>query len=338
VIGSDAALGAELWRRANELGCCGPDRGLLSLLREDAAIYHGRGTVDAERLRAFVLECVTRAGLAQEALPYILEELETGTDPYPVAAAARAARHLTARPPETAALLSHAMERIRHLDQFVCLDRYPAPPDAGTVSAVSELRETLAIIGHADGPASPTAAEAVPTRQAVASLHELEFQDQDGDRRTFGQHFADRVSLLAFFYTRCMNPNKCSLTITKLGLIHELVSGSGAVVAGITYDPAYDLPERLHRYGADRGVRFGPDCHLLRTTGAFAPVRDALQLGVGYGTATVNRHRVELVLIDAAGNPLDLKPRRLWDEREVANQVLAAVDGARSSVPPRRPG
>jgi cytochrome oxidase Cu insertion factor (SCO1/SenC/PrrC family) len=324
VTTSDAMLGAELERRSRESGCCGPDRGLLSLLREDATIYGDRGTVEAERLRAFVMECVTRAGLAQDALPYILEELETGTDPYPVAAAARAVRHLTALPLETAALLIRAIERIRHADEFVCLDRYPAPQDTSTTSALMELRETLAVISREGSLTSRTAAEALPTRQAVASLRDVELEDQDGNRCTFGRRFGGRVSLLAFFYTRCMNPDKCSRTVSKLGAVHELVSGSGAVVAGITYDPAYDLPERLRRYGSDRGVRFGPNCYLLRTTGSFAPVRDALQLRVGYGTATVNRHRVELLLINAAGNAVDFKVRRLWDERDVADQVLAA--------------
>src|SRR6185312_15955806 len=68
---SDAVLGADLMRRATESDCCGgPDRDLLTLLREDASIYAGRGAIEAERLRAFVMECVSRAGLAPEALPF----------------------------------------------------------------------------------------------------------------------------------------------------------------------------------------------------------------------------------------------------------------------------
>ena len=45
----------------------------------------------------------------------------------------------------------------------------------------------------------------------------MELEDQDGARVTFGEFFAGKPSVVAFFYTRCDNPNKCSLTITKLG-------------------------------------------------------------------------------------------------------------------------
>ena len=80
--------------------------------------------------------------------------------------------------------------------------------------------------------------------------------------------------MVAFFYTRCDNPNKCSLTITKLGRLQRRLADLGLdgriQTAAITYDPEFDLPARLRAYGENRGVVFSPSDRLFRTRGALA--------------------------------------------------------------------
>jgi cytochrome oxidase Cu insertion factor (SCO1/SenC/PrrC family) len=170
-------------------------------------------------------------------------------------------------------------------------------------------------------------AEPQPIAQSIAALHDIELENQDGMRASFGKTFRGRTSLIAFFYTRCMNPDKCSRTVSKLARVHNLLDHklpqSSAMVAGITYDPEYDSAARLRSYGIDRGMSFDERCQLLRSTGSFADVRDALGLGVGYGSSTVNRHRIELLVVDPSGKILDSNLRRLWDEHEVADRLVA---------------
>src|SRR6185295_13118269 len=93
-------------------------------------------------------------------------------------------------------------------------------------------------------------------------------EDQDGQTLTFGEYFHGRPSIVVFFYTRCDNPLKCSLTITKLARIQKLLDAEGFAdqinTAGISYDPGFDLPERLLNYGRHRGIRFTPQHRLLR--------------------------------------------------------------------------
>lgn len=323
---SDPALGADLMRRATEADCCcGPDRGLLTLLREDAPIYRGRGATEAERLRAFVLECVSRAGLASEAVAFIREDLETSLDPYPVAAAARAIRHLAEPPPDIADVLRRAASRIKFVDENVCLDVYPPPQAVDGPSALAEVMATLTALGDATPRTAPPAAEVERPVVSLADLRDVELEDQDGALTTLGQLVLGRPSVIAFFYTRCMNPNKCSRTIGQLGALHDLVADTGAVIAGISYDPAYDLPARLRRYGEDRGFRFGPNGRLLRSIGSFEPIQQALRLGVGYGAATVNRHAVELFVANPDGRLVAFRQRELWDEQDVAEAVRRAV-------------
>ena len=152
-------------------------------------------------------------------------------------------------------------------------------------------------------------------------------EDQDGTRLTFSEAFLGRPTALAFFYTRCMNPEKCSLTVTKLArLAHRLVvEDVDGNVAGISYDPGFDRPARLKTYGRDRGMAFSPRCSLLRTVGPFDPLKDAFDLGVGFGPVTVNRHRIDLVVLDAGLGVAARFERRLWQE----DQVLAALRGIR---------
>lgn len=331
--------------------CCRSRSALLRFMNEDAPIYRGKGTSEVDRLRAMIAVKLAGAGLADALMPYAVEEFETGTSAYSIAGAARVVRAASVLPPDIANLIACAMDRISTVDQFVDFDDGHDVAVTGRKTAVEEAREALRSAGaHSPGAhtgccADVSAATAAPTASccgdrdatevsevqspasSVAALHGIEMQNQDGACAAFGDIFAGRPSLIAFFYTRCMNPEKCSRTISELGevqrIIRQLAPDSDAMLAGISYDPQYDLPERLHRYGAERGLEFGERCQLLRSTGAFDPIRDALDLGVGFGSSTVNRHRIELFLIDRAGAVVHARLRRLWQAREVADLLLA---------------
>src|SRR5437016_4842919 len=84
------------------LRACPEDRAALTLLLpEQAPLYAGRGANAAARLRGYFLAAFERLGLPDVALPYVLDELESGIEAYPVAGAARALRGLP-RPDERA--------------------------------------------------------------------------------------------------------------------------------------------------------------------------------------------------------------------------------------------
>jgi protein SCO1/2 len=118
-----------------------------------------------------------------------------------------------------------------------------------------------------------------------------------------------------------MNPEKCPLTIAKLGRLQRRLAEEGLAdavnLAAITYDPGFDLPRRLRGYGALLGMSFDARTRLWRTTGPFEPLRSGLDLGVGYGPATVNQHRIELFVLDARGHVAEAITRRLWDVDEL---------------------
>ena len=159
-------------------------------------------------------------------------------------------------------------------------------------------------------------------------IRAVQLQDQDGAVFSFGDFFLGRASVLSFFYTRCMNPNKCSLTITKLARLQQRLIAEGShgrfSVASISYDPAFDLPSRLRAYGEARGMTFDDRNRLLRTTGPFEPLQRWLDLGVGFGSTTVNQHRLDIVVLDDSANPATTISRVQWDEDDIVSALKAA--------------
>jgi protein SCO1/2 len=334
---------------------------LVALLAEQSAIYRGLSASEAERLRGFILAGFENVGLPQSALPFVLEEIETGLNPYTVAAAAKALRGASEISDAMFALLVAAAERIASNDdnvQFETID--PGDRAARRTGALTEIIRTIAASGPRPRPlweaidalatrgnvsaeamtaieqarrtlsgepnerccCAPPPALALPTKSpAFRDIDDLVLEDQSGEIFKYGDFFRGRPSVVTFFYTRCMNPQKCSLTVGKLAALQRRLAatdmGPRINVGAFTYDPAYDHARRLQIYGMDRGFRFDHRNRFVRTAGSFEPIAAKFDLGVGFGTATVNRHSVELLILDAEGEPVREFRRVQWDETEV---------------------
>jgi protein SCO1 len=163
----------------------------------------------------------------------------------------------------------------------------------------------------------------------VVSISEIELEDQTGNTVTYGSFFSRKPSIMVFFYTRCDNPNKCSLTVTKLArlqkaIVEERLEGLLRTSA-ITYDPEYDLPPRLRAYGENREVMFSDDNRMFRARSGFRELQEYFQLGVNFTGSTVNRHRIELFVLDSRGEIVVAFTRLQWDIQEVLEQAKALL-------------
>lgn len=270
----------------------------VEMLRQDAAHFGGLATADAERLRAHLLASFESRGVPAGAVPVLAEELRTSVSPVVLAGAARAVRGLTGdagRAVDWPALLSDAAERIADRDVFV---RWQAGTVAPTWlrTARGELVAALDALPPAPGPL----AGEVPSGPAIALDSALAgtivVEDQGGTRLSLEPLLTAGPTLLAFFYTRCMNPQKCSLTITRLGVIARRAADTGAAmrILAVSYDPDFDAPHRLTKYGADRGFPFSDSARLVRSVEGWQSLRSVLRLQVGYGPTTVNEHAREV--------------------------------------------
>lgn len=165
----------------------------------------------------------------------------------------------------------------------------------------------------------------IPADERIALPAGLEFVDQDG-RRGRLEDLLDRPTALGFFYTRCGNAFKCTATVRRLGELQaELAAsspGTAAQVVAVSYEPAFDTPERIRRYAGSRGVRFGADAHaIVLADGSHDRLVEALTVGVSYQEDWVNLHAVELFVLDARGRLARRYTAVGWDNAEVAEDL-----------------
>ncbi|MEO7318329.1 MAG: SCO family protein [Chthoniobacteraceae bacterium] len=380
---STGALSESQFAALVDAMACDPDRRgqLTDLLREENPLYGERGSATIVRMRGWVLLAMARAGVSDAALIFVLEELDTGTDAYLIAAAACALRSYPRPNAALAPFVMRALTNIRYRDEPVSFATYGEYAVSSTgKSAVLELLATLAWLGshargivhelellRAEGGGLSTArridverallAIRVADEAANSSAHaccgappdgagnmsfrpsdsrgnsapiaSLVLEDHKGELITFSEFFEGQPSIVAFFYTRCDNPMKCSLTITKLARIQKMLEAQGLAdrirTAAITYDPTFDLPRRLRVYGRDRGLRMDEWHRILRATDDNDTLRKHFELGVNFIESLVNRHRIELYIVDAKGRTAVSFERLHWDEQQVVIQAIEVL-------------
>lgn len=347
---------------------------LIDLLREDNPFYNDRGGAEIVRMRGWVLLALARTGLSDRDLPFVLEELDAGTDTYLVGAAARA---LISYPHPDASFVPFVLRALANTrDEALSFEAYGeyATCSAGP-SSLSELLAVLAWLGPQALSALPELASmraqpgrlskrliaqldqtvatitevsardedetdaccALPgrlgqklwtshERQSKESANSIVFEDQDGSLVRFREFFQERPSIVVFFYTRCDNPWKCSLTVTKLARVQHLLGERGLAgqiqTVAMTYDPVFDIPKRLRDYGQDRGVHFDEHHRMFRAIQGFAALRSHFNLGVNFNESLVNRHRIELYILDGEGRMAASFERVHWNESEVVDRAM----------------
>ena len=316
-----------------------PEARLLELLAEAHPCYAGRSEQAVARMRGYVLSRLARLDrLSTAVLPYLREELETGHHPYLLAASARALARVHSLSDEWIPLIERAQQRIRPGDEFLQFDSYPLSSSTKrATTAVIELERVRRSLSSDSASVVPATSDRitllgssdVPSRRNLVrhDLFGIELEDHRGMRLTFGQLVRGWPTFVTFFYTRCNNPSKCSANVARWGELIRTLRRRGMEEArsiAISYDPAYDTPERLAAYATDRGVELSEDHRALRVPEGFVEFQRAFGLNVGYAQATVNRHASEAFVLDREGKVAAAIVRSNWTVDEVLS-ALASV-------------
>ena len=189
--------------------------------------------------------------------------------------------------------------------------------------------DTHSCCGAPSGGLRSTSSRPLDSRRGSEPIESITFQDHKSELITFKEFFQGQPTIVVFFYTRCGNPMKCSLTVAKLARVQGLLESQGLAdriyTAAITYDPAFDLPERLRVYGQDRGVRLDVHHRMLRATDDNEALRRHLELGVNFVESLVNRHRIEAYILDAEGRIAASFERIHWDEQQVVARAVEVL-------------
>lgn len=185
-----------------------------------------------------------------------------------------------------------------------------------SLKVVTAIGETIKIIENDNTPIEDCCGDipsflgadlnlSLSKKRGVRMFREIVLENQDG-RQAHLHDFTDgRPTLVAFFYTRCDNPLKCSLTITNLAAIQRQLMkeswGQSVALLAISYDSFYDLSYRIKNYGVSRGVVFNKNMQMFRAVPDINLVKDYFELGVNYTGEAVNRHVIELYILDKNG-------------------------------------
>jgi protein SCO1 len=355
---------------------------LVSLLPQQHAIYKNRGGNQVIRLRGYMLAAFARTGLPEEAIPFVLEELENSLSAYMVAAAAIAARSMPAPRSYLSTYLLKAMNNMLHGDDAVSFETYkPSWPLKHYTTALQEIFTTFEWMGAQATTALPQLRElsgasfgttvktafekaihsiekdsdaiaiddcctfplqnnnsvAKKNRQQFLQFKKTILEDQEGDSFTANEFFTGMPSIVVFFYTRCANPNKCSLTVSKLADLQQQLNKEGFAdsirTAAITYDPGFDHAERLKAYGESRRFLFNGQNRALRVKeDGFGMLQDYFDTGVNFSGTIVNEHRIELFILNANGKIVQSFTQLQWNTTEVINCAKKLIPGPVTTI------
>ena len=336
---------------------------LIPLLHESASIYAGRGSAACGRIRARILATFGEVGLPVTALPFVIEALRTDLNPEIVAGAAIAARGLAGSDGDLGRALVQALDNLRGRDAPVALlsggaestallevlaslrwqptvtpdlldavrvlhDQHASGWSVRVRSAARQTVADLAARAHRFSLALDEVSPPMIMEEATETggdLLQVTVQDHDGRIQPLTDYLGRAATVVAFFYTRCQNPNKCSLTITKLGDLQRCLDDLGVAaiqLAAITYDPGFDLPNRLAAYARTRGMILGDTVRMLRAVEGHDQLRRFFGLRVGYNGSIVNQHGVELYLVDSGLQIVRTWARVPWNVDDVAEALI----------------
>jgi cytochrome oxidase Cu insertion factor (SCO1/SenC/PrrC family) len=98
-------------------------------------------------------------------------------------------------------------------------------------------------------------------------------------------------------------------------------------IYGMTYDPDFDTPPILKKYGKLYGVKFNENTKFFKTI-SNPPTQffNQLLLRVNYGAGTVNNHGIQLFMFDKEGKLAAVCDNDLWSVNDVEKCLTSLVD------------
>ncbi|NYF80444.1 protein SCO1/2 [Granulicella arctica] len=190
----------------------------------------------------------------------------------------------------------------------------------------------IVIIGQAKPDYLPRVQYHVP--QAGDDVPNFELLNQS-DRLIHLSQFKGRVLLATFIYTRCQLADFCPRMSTNFAEIDKALAADPALYAkthllSISFDPAYDTPTVLKKYGEAYTGRFAKET--FSHWDFAAPPAEKLpamtqffDVGVTPGDSKSLTHSLSTVLIGKDGKVVAWYPTNDWKPADVVAAVRAAA-------------
>jgi cytochrome oxidase Cu insertion factor (SCO1/SenC/PrrC family) len=159
----------------------------------------------------------------------------------------------------------------------------------------------------------------------------------DGRPQRLARFTRERITLLGFIYTTCVDPEGCPLAYRVFDTLRQSIAATPALrgrvrLVTLSFDPARDTPSAMRQYAGSRVTDDGrgPAWYFLTTRSA----RELLPLVEGFGQdvrVTVDRlggqprrelsHVLKVFLIDHAGFVREIYSSTFLHPRTVLNDI-----------------
>ncbi len=192
--------------------------------------------------------------------------------------------------------------------------------------------DEIVVIGQAKPDYKPPVQYHVPA--AGDAVPNFALLNQSGKTVHLAQ-FKGRAVLLTFIYTRCQMADFCPRMSTNFAEIDKALAADPALYAkthllSISFDPAYDTPAVLKRYGASYTGRFAKEdfAHwdfAVPSDKELPAMTQFFDVGITPGDPKTLTHSLSTVLIGKDGKVLAWYPSNDWKIEELVAAIKQAA-------------
>ncbi|MDX6560136.1 MAG: hypothetical protein QOF72_3185, partial [Blastocatellia bacterium] len=171
--------------------------------------------------------------------------------------------------------------------------------------------------------------------------------NQDGKRIHLAQ-YRGRTLLLTFVYTRCPQPDQCTLMSNNFAAIDQALQKQPETydkthLLTVSFDPDYDTPKVLRSYGASHTGRYSDETfqHWEFASGTKDEVKGLAQFfGLRYYHDTESNdeqviHSMRTAIVGPDGKVFKLYRGNEWKPEEVLNELRSLVSPATPVASPK---
>jgi len=213
------------------------------------------------------------------------------------------------------------------------------PGDQVTATlVVDDLSSWIEITAIVEGGSPLTPTTAVPGEPKPGDeIPDFGLVNQDGKRIRLSQ-FKGKALALTFIYTRCPQPDQCTLMSNNFAAIDQELQKQPDLYARthlltITFDPDYDSPKVMRSYGAGHTGRYSDETfqHWEFATGSKDEVKGIAQFfGLRYflDTESGNEqviHSLRTAVISPDGKLIKLYRGNEWKPEEIVTDLTGLV-------------
>lgn len=203
---------------------------------------------------------------------------------------------------------------------------------------IDDASSWIEIITITEGGAKLTPTTVVPGEPKPGDvIPDFELVNQDGNRVHLAQYRGQAMAL-TFVYTRCPQPDQCTLMSSNFAAIERDLQTQPNVYSKthlltISFDPDYDTPKVMRSYGASHTGRYSDETfqHWEFATGTAEQVkRIAEYFGLRYFHDTESGqdqviHSLRTAVIDGNGKLVKLYRGNEWKPGEIIDDLKSLV-------------